>query len=287
MVALWFVPLVAILLAAFFTLIFWVGKSLYKGLSNASKVSKPVLNTAQVVGSEPLAPVVPFVEVNETDENPPLPPEVEVEEEPQATAPVESEEVVPAQKPDTCPATAVPVKITKPKRITSGTSFRQGLKDCLAEGMFPCGWEEDNSRILVKTVWRKDAEGKFNTEKTLDLVNKLFWVMSADGPIRRGAYDRKTGELINETIANINGTVTQVTQGNTTWYFDAGVLTKIRTSPYDNCNFHDWFFIDSAGNQDVCQCAYDQPNCCARSPYTKGMQRDYCEIFTRGDDFCK
>ena len=282
LVALFFIPLVAILLAAFFTLVFLMGASLYKAI--VRPVPPKQEEQLQSLPVEPPAPIVPLVPLEETDENPPLPPEVQEEntEETVPVTPVSTD----VPKPDTCPAPAVPVKITKPKRTTSGTPFKQGLNKCLAEGIFPCAWE-DSAVALVKAGWEKNAQGERIYGLHKDYVNKQFWVMSAEGPIQRGVYDRRTGALINETIATINGTVTQVTQGNTTWYFDAGVLTKIRTSPYNNCNFHDWFFIDAAGNQDVCQCAYDQANCCARSPYTKGMQRDYCEIFTRGDDFCK
>ena len=133
---------------------------------------------------------------------------------------------------------------------------------------------------------QKGRQGNPNWTRRLAMVNKQFWLMSAQGPIRRGSYNTKTGELISETIATVQGTVTQFTLGNTVWYFEGGVLVKIRTSPYDNCNFHDWFFINAEGEQDVCQCAYNQVDCCARSPYKEGMPHSYCGLFGQGDELC-
>ena len=242
-VALVFIPLVAVLVAAFFTLIFVVGKTIYKGASN---------NSALLTQTVSPAPVVPFIAVQETQE-PPLPPEVE--EEPT------SQEV--PSVPEVCPASALPLKIEKPKRRRPITPFEQGLNACAQNGMFPCAWE-DSSRGVIKQ----------------------YWLMSAEGPIQRGVYDRG-GNLLHETIATLGGTVTSHTEQNKTYYFEGGVLVKIRTSPYDNCNLHDWFFINTAGQQDVCQCAYNQADCCARSPYKEGDLRAYCDLNPLDKDFCK
>ena len=111
--------------------------------------------------------------------------------------------------------------------------------------------------------------------------------MSAAGPVQRGIYDQ-SGNLIHETIATLSGTVTSFTEQDKTYFFEGGVLTKIRTSPYDNCNFHDWFFIDAAGKLDVCQCARTTGSaCCARSPYKEGNPRGYCDLNPLDKDFCK
>ncbi len=251
-VALWFIPLVAVLLAAFFTFVFLVGKALYKRMNTPSA---PPVQTAQAPQQPaPLAaPVVPFVELEETDETA-LPPEVEI--------PAEDADIPPV--PEVCPATAVPLKLEKPKRRRPVTPFEQGLKACAAGGTFPCAWEDDSGVIV-----------------------KQYWLMSAAGPVQRGIYDRD-GNLINETIATLSGTVTSYTEQDKTYFFEGGVLTKIRTSPYENCNFHDWFFIDAAGKLDVCQCARTTGSaCCERSPYHEGAPRGYCDLNPLDKDFCK
>lgn len=245
--ALWFIPLMAILLAAFCVFIFLIGKALYKGMV------KPPKQTAQAVQSaQPAAPVVPFVEVDETD-FPSVPPEVE--EEP-------AEDAIPSV-PEVCPSAAVPLKLEKPKRRRPVTPFEQGLKQCAVGGTFPCAWE-DNSQGVIKQ----------------------YWLMSAAGPVQRGIYDR-SGNLIHETIATLSGTVTSFTEQDKTYFFEGGVLIKIRTSPYENCNFHDWFFIDAAGKLDVCQCAHTTSDCCARSPYKEGNPRGYCDLNPLDKDFCR
>lgn len=233
-------------------IVFLVGKALYKRMA---KPSAPVqtVQIAKPTPVQPAAPVVPFAEVPETDE-PPLPPEVEL--------PADEEDI--PLVPEVCPATAVPLKLEKPKRHRPVTPFEQGLKNCGAGGIFPCAWE-DNARGVIKQ----------------------YWLMSAQGPVQRGIYD-KDGNLIHETIATLGGTVTSFTEQNKTYFFEGGVLVKIRTSPYENCNFHDWFFIDAAGKLDVCQCAYTTGNaCCERSPYKEGDPRGYCDLNPLDKDFCK
>ena len=250
-VALWFIPLVAVLLAAFFTIVFLVGKALYNRMNKPSAL--PVQTAQAPQPAPPAVPVVPFVELEDPDE-PALPPEVEI--------PQEEAEIPPV--PEVCPATAVPLKLDKPKRRRPDTAFEQGLKACAAGGTFPCAWE-DNSQGVIKQ----------------------YWLMSAAGPVQRGVYDRD-GNLIHETIATLSGTVTSYTEQNKTYFFEGGVLTKIRTSPYENCNFHDWFFIDAADKLDVCQCAYTTGSaCCERSPYKEGDPRGYCDLNPLDKDFCK
>ena len=251
--ALWFIPLVAVLLAVFFVFVFLAGKVLYKGMTKSSVPPQQTAKAGPRVPAKPeVPPVVPFVETDPTQE-PPLPPEVEIPAE---------EEVPPV--PEVCPAPAVPLKLTKPKRRRPVTPFEQGLKACGAEGIFPCAWE-DNSKGVIKQ----------------------YWLMSAAGPVQRGIYD-KSGNLIHETIATLSGTVTSYTEQDKTYFFEGGVLTKIRTSPYENCNFNDWFFIDASGKLDVCQCARTTGSaCCARSPYKEGGPRGYCDLNSQDTDFCK
>ncbi len=244
LIAFVFIPLIAVLLAAFCTFVWWMVKQFYK----------PRHKFAPVARVQPQAPVVPYVEPKIADDFPSLPPEVE----PEPT----SVEVPTSEQPETCPAPAVPVSIKNTRR-TKPRPYEQGLHACVQEGVFPCAWE-DNTRGPLRQ----------------------YWLLSATGPVQRGIYDKK-GDLIHETIATLGGTVTSYTAQNTTYYFEGGVLVKIRTSPYDNCNFHDWFFVNAAGKQDVCQCAYNQTDCCARSPYKEGSPRTYCEMFPRDRDFCK
>ena len=263
--AVWFIPLIAVMLACLCTLFFIVGKHIYKG----------TLSQATVEEKKPVAAPIVALPVPEEEPEPVLPAEVEEEEPVAEQSPV----------PEVCPSTAVPVKFTKPKRTRPAAPYEKGLRACVKDGIYPCAWE-DNSYGLIEAGWQEGPEGKPDWTRRLAMVNKQFWLMSAQGPIRRGSYDTKTGELISETIATVQGTVTQFTLGNTVWYFEGGVLVKIRTSPYDNCNFHDWFFINEEGKQDVCQCVYNQSACCSRSPYKEGMPRSFCELFARQDEFC-
>ena len=130
--ALWFIPLIAVLLAALFTLLFVLGKYLYQGAVKASSTPVKTVQRPQVPVQ---APIVPFVEAEEQE--PVLPPEVEIPE-PDFT-------VTDTAPEDICSATSVPVKIQKPKRARPVTPFEQGLEQCLAGGTFPCAWE-DNSK---------------------------------------------------------------------------------------------------------------------------------------------
>lgn len=240
----------AVLLAAFFVFVFFVGKAIYKVMTKPS--AAPAAQAVQAPAEPPAIPLVPFVEMDDTPETA-LPPEVEIAPE---------EELPPV--PEVCPATAVPLKLEKPKRRRPVTPFEKGLKACAADGIFPCAWE-DHSRGMIRQ----------------------YWLMSAQGPVQRGVYD-KAGNLIHETIATLSGTVTSYTEQNTTYFFEGGVLSKIRTSPYENCNFNDWFFIDASGKLDVCQCARTTGSaCCARSPYKEGGPRGYCELNPLDKDFCK
>lgn len=253
--ALWFIPLLAICMALLFTLVFVTGKFFLKKSSLASKPAQAV-----AVQQPTAVPVVPLASLEEvTAEEETIPAEVlEQTEDLIQELPPQAE---PAE-PEVCPAPSVPVKIKKPQRRAPATPFEQGLRQCKQGGMFPCAWADDSRGVRTQ-----------------------YWLMSAGGPIQRGVYDMG-GDLINETIATVGGTVMSYTDKTTAWYFEAGALIKIRTSPYDNCNLHDWFFIDGNGRQDVCQCAHSQPDCCARSPYREGMGFSYCELFPLDQDFC-
>ena len=249
LIAFVFIPLVAVVLAALCTFVWWVGKQFYKP-TPVPAAHEPAPATVPV---QTQAPVVPYAEPEVADEFPPLPPEVQDDP---------AFEEVPTP-PEICPAPAVPTKLSKPRRKQTATPFEQGLKACQRGGTFPCAWENASRGVITQ-----------------------YWLMSAQGPLERGIYD-KGGNLLSETQATLSGTVTSYTTQNTTYYFEGGVLVKIRTSPYDNCNFHDWFFINERGEQDVCQCVYNQADCCARSPYTAGGPRRYCDINSHDKDFCK
>lgn len=255
--ALWFIPLVAVLLAAMCTLGFMIFTHLYKGIKKPAALAVRSLQKESV----PVVPVPPV------QPEPVAPPQVQ---------PPTPAQPVPAQAEEICPATTqVPTKIKKspqkrrrrPAPMATPAApqslFEQGLRACLEDSIFPCGWEDS-------------AQG----------VIKQYWLMGPQGPIQRGIYDMG-GNLISETIATLNGTVTSYTEHNNTYYFEGGVLVKIRTTPYENCNFHDWFFIDPAGRLDVCQCVYSTQNCCARSPYRPGTPRAYCDMHPLDSDFCK
>ncbi len=255
--ALWFIPLLAVCLTLVVSGVFFVGKFFWKHYFRPSHSLKPVVEQPQSV---PAAPVVPLASLEQlTVEEPSVPSEI-LEQQPE----LQPETVaVPTEEPEVCPAPAVPLTIAKPRRRAPATPFERGLRQCKKYGVYPCAWEDDSRGIRTQ-----------------------YWVMSENGPIQRGVYDMG-GNLQNETIATLGGTVMSYTDATTAWYFEAGALIKIRTSPYDNCNLHDWFFINEDGKQDVCQCAYGQPNCCARSPYREGTGFGYCELFPIDKDFCK
>lgn len=272
--ALWFIPLLAILLAVACVGVYWFGKTLLNRVKvpTAHHVVQQTNVQAQPVETAQAAPVVPLLPI-ETSEEEPVPDEVinmqkELE---QQAPPAQEQQPVAQNKPstpvksatDTCVATTVPAKIKKPSARKTYTPYERGLRDCKKHQIFPCAWVEQTTR-----------------------GTQQYWLMSAEGPITRGVYDTN-GSLIRETIATVNGTVTSHTENNITWYFQAGILIKIRTTFYDNCNLHDWFFINENGKQDVCQCAYSTPNCCARSPYKEGMSRRYCDLFPSDKEFCK
>lgn len=257
--ALWFIPLLAVLLAVLFLFVFWVGRIvLHKSTGSASRrpaVQENVDISARV--ADVPAPIIPPT-TPEVAEEIPVPQEViDMNEElEQTTDAVQT-------APEVCPATTMAVKIKKPQRKISYTPYQKGLLQCKKNQVFPCAWSDKTNSAI-----------------------KQYWLMSAEGPITRGIYDTD-GNLKSETVASVNGTVTSHLEQNMMWYFEAGMLVKIRTSPYDNCNFHDWFFINEKGQQDVCQCAYTTKDCCARSPFQTGMSRNYCMLFPLDKDFCK
>lgn len=146
-------------------------------------------------------------------------------------------------------------------------SYEQGIAKCRAEKFFPCAWEE--------------------TAQTNQSLIKQFWMESAQGPIERVIHDAD-GNVVSRTVATLSGMIKSYKGAFAELYFEAGALSKIRTSPYDNPNWHDWFFIDGTGKLDVCMCAVTTKNCCDRSMfYREGGSRDYCSLFPRDVDFCK
>lgn len=252
--AMWFIPLVAVVLACVFVFIYWTGRVLLHSTQSTKSAASQNSTPSSSVLPDVQVPIVPSSSV-ELEEEIPVPQEVLDMEEPKEESPSQ-------EQADVCPATTVAVKIKKPSRRVVYTPYEKGLRQCKRDNIFPCAWEDKGSGVV-----------------------KQYWLMGVDGPITRGVYDMG-GNLISETIATVNGTVTSHTDQNITWYFEGGTLVKIRTSPYDNCNFHDWFFIREDGKQDVCQCAYTTQDCCTRSPYQEGMDRHYCGLFPRDKDFC-
>ena len=256
--ALWFIPLAAVVLALLLTLVGFIGWKLLGRVTSSSAPTPPArtVRTAKPKPVAPTAPIVPFVAVDDQPQEIPVPQEV-------LDMPASAQEAsAQTSAPEVCPSSYVPAKIKKPTRKVVHTPFQRGLMQCKRNNSFPCAWEDKTAGVI-----------------------KQYWLMSADGPLTRGVYDMG-GNLQSETVATANGTVTSHTEQNTTWYFQAGMLVKIRTTPYQNCNFHDWFFINDTGKQDVCQCAYTAQDCCARSPYQEGMGHSYCELFPLDQEFC-
>lgn len=256
--AMWFIPLLAILLACAFIFVYWMGRVLLRSTPSVKDIVLQNKSSQESTAPGTSVPIIPPTTPVEPDEENVPPQEVldmgniVVEEGKEESSPSE-----------VCPATSVPVKMKKPTRAVTYTPYEKGLRQCKRQGVFPCAWEDKSAKII-----------------------KQYWLMGADGPITRGIYNMG-GDLISETMATVNGTVTSYAEQNTTWYFDGGMLVKIRTSPYDNCNLHDWFFIREDGKQDVCQCAYTVEDCCARSPYQERMKRSYCDLFPSDKDFCR
>lgn len=253
----WFIPLLAVFLACLFVFIYSVGRIFLRS-TTSTKSTLSQNNSLQNSSAkrERVAPIVPSVPVVDPEEEISVPQEVQDMDASQTDSSTQGTV-------DICPSTTVAVKIKKPSRRIASTPYKQGLQRCKRSDIFPCAWEDKKAGVI-----------------------KQYWLMGAEGPITRGVYDMG-GNLMSETIATLNGTVTSYSEGNTTWYFQSGVLVKIRTSPYDNCNLNDWFFIREDGKQDVCQCVYTTQDCCARSPYREGMERSYCELFPSDKDFCK
>lgn len=153
------------------------------------------------------------------------------------------------------------VKNAAPKIIYA--SYQEGLLQCKRSQVFPCSWKDTNGPLI-----------------------KQYWLRSPQGPIERIIFAR-TGRIISQTFSGLNGVVTRY-QGNfAELYFEGGLLTKIRTFPYDNPNLRDWFLIDKKGKISACLCGIPTDNCCARSfLYREGGSRRYCDLFPLDADFC-
>ena len=169
------------------------------------------------------------------------------------------------------PTTAKPSKsVAKPKASATRVapkiiyaSYQEGLLQCQKGHVIPCSWK-DNSGPLVKQ----------------------YWLRSYQGPIERIIYTRD-GKIISQTFASVGGAVTRYQGSFAELYFEDGLLTKIRTFPYDNPNLRDWFLIDKKGKISACLCGIPTKDCCARSSlYREGGPRRYCDLFPLDPDFC-
>ncbi len=149
----------------------------------------------------------------------------------------------------------------KPKMIFA--SYEQGLLQCQKSQAFPCVWK-DNSGPLVKQ----------------------YLLKSSHGPVERIIY-MHDGKIISQTFSRLDGVVTYYQGTFAELYFENGLLTKMRTYPYDNPNLRDWFLIDKSGKISACLCGIPTKDCCARSSlYKEGGHRKYCDLFPRDPDFC-
>ncbi len=144
-------------------------------------------------------------------------------------------------------------------------SYEEGLLRCQKEQVFPCAWKDNRSEPLIKQ----------------------YWIRNRQGPVERIAYTRN-GKVINKTLVTLDGNVLSYKGPYAELYFEGGLLTKIRTFPYDNPDLRDWFLIGKDGKISACLCGQPTKDCCARSLlYREGGHRLYCDIFPRDTDFCK
>lgn len=169
----------------------------------------------------------------------------------------------PAPTPAPRPAAKAKVapKRSAPKIIYA--SYNQGLLQCQKGPSMPCSWKDDKGPLI-----------------------KQYWLRSYQGPIERIMYTRD-GKIVSQTFAGLDGTVTRYQGSFAELYFENGLLTKIRTFPYDNPNLRDWFLIDKKGKISACLCGIPTKDCCSRSSlYREGGPRRYCDLFPLDADFC-
>ena len=144
-------------------------------------------------------------------------------------------------------------------------SYEEGLLRCQKEQVFPCAWKDNSNESLMKQ----------------------YWLRNFQGPVERIVYTRN-GKVISKTQSALDGEVLNYKGPYAELYFEGGLLTKIRTFPYENPDLRDWFLIGKDGKLSACLCGKPVKDCCARSLlYREGGHRKYCEIFPRDSDFCK
>lgn len=154
-------------------------------------------------------------------------------------------------------------KETPPQNVYE--SYEQGLLRCQKEQVFPCAWKDNSSEPLIKQ----------------------YWLRNWQGPVERIIYTRG-GKVISRTNSTLDGQVLSYKGPYAELYFEDGLLTKIRTFPYENPDLRDWFLIGKDGKLSACLCGKPAKDCCSRSLlYREGGHRKYCEIFPRDVDFCK
>lgn len=176
------------------------------------------------------------------------------EDQPAAAIP---QKTAPAAKPK--PA---PVQKSKAKEPSNQT-YLQGMADCAKSNAFPCSWQNV-------------SQG----------VKRRYWWQDPLGFVERITYTQE-GKTLNRTLSTVEGTVVYYQGTFAELYFEHGLLTKIRTFPYDNPNLRDWFVIDKTGKLATCLCGVPTKNCCGRSMlYREGGHRKYCELFPLDADFC-
>ena len=142
-------------------------------------------------------------------------------------------------------------------------SYARGLTECLQNHRFPCVWK-NNSGTLIKQYVLKNGQG----------------------PVERIVFSSE-GKIISQTFATLDGQVTRYQGSFADLYFEGGLLTKIRTFPYDNPNLRDWFLIGPNGKITACLCGMPTKDCCSRCLlYREGGPRSYCALFPVDTDFC-
>lgn len=214
--------------------------------------------------SQTVAESQPSVEVAPVSEEEPSP-----DEEPISSAEfVYTLEDVTAAQPQVVPQETVNpkppvVRKTPPQKVFE--TYEQGLLRCQREQVFPCAWKDNSNESLMKQ----------------------YWLRNFQGPVERIVYTRN-GKVISKTQSALDGEVLNYKGPYAELYFEGGLLTKIRTFPYENPDLRDWFLIGKDGKLSACLCGKPVKDCCARSLlYREGGHRKYCEIFPRDSDFCK
>lgn len=172
------------------------------------------------------------------------------------------DEISTSKKPATSATKAKPVVPQKPKLREA--SYVAGLQACMKETLFPCSWKDSSNRTVIKR----------------------YWLRGKNGPVERIMFT-PAGKIISQTFSTVNGTVTRYVGNFAELYFEKGLLTKIRTFPYEDPNLRDWFLIGKDGKISACLCGIPTKDCCARSLlYHEGDSRRYCSLFPLDTDFC-